>query len=148
MTKPNKTARARTMLKKHPNMPVKELAALVGCTVATVYKMRSTAKKDKAAALHSAVVHGYEFLEDDDMLSPPAVISEPTANQVQVGGDHYRSTIQPWDVIRAWDLGFFSGNVVKYMARYPLKGGVEDLQKARHYLDKLIEIETEEGARE
>ena len=146
MTKPNKTARARTMAKKHPNMPVKELAALVGCTVATIYKMRATAKKNKAAALHVALTNDYEILEDD-MLSPPAVIHKPTANQVQVGGEHYRSTIQPWDVIRAWDLGFFGGNVVKYMARYPLKGGVEDLQKARHYLDKLIELETEEAAK-
>ena len=54
---------------------------------------------------------------------------------------HYRNkTIQPWDAIHAWDLGFFSGNVVKYVARHREKNGVQDLKKARHYLDKLIEL--------
>lgn len=37
--------------------------------------------------------------------------------------------------------GYLAGNVVKYIARYRDKNGVEDLKKARHYLDKLIEIE-------
>jgi hypothetical protein len=37
--------------------------------------------------------------------------------------------------------GFMQGNVIKYVARYVEKGGVEDLRKARHYLDKLIELE-------
>lgn len=63
------------------------------------------------------------------------------ANEVQVGGEHYKSKdIQPWDAIHAWGLGFFSGNVVKYVARHHEKNGVEDLKKARHYLDKLIEL--------
>ena len=63
------------------------------------------------------------------------------ANAVQVGGEHYKTKdIQPWDAIHAWGLGFFSGNVVKYVARHREKNGVEDLKKARHYLDKLIEI--------
>jgi hypothetical protein len=63
------------------------------------------------------------------------------ANALQVGGEHYKSKdIQPWDAIHAWGLGFFSGNVVKYVARHREKNGVEDLKKARHYLDKLIEI--------
>jgi hypothetical protein len=62
------------------------------------------------------------------------------ANAVQIGGTHYRTlTPQPWDVIAAWNLSFLAGNVVKYVARAPAKGGIEDLQKARHYLDKLIE---------
>lgn len=69
-----------------------------------------------------------------------AVVSNTGANQRQVAGDHYRRLDpQPWDVITAWGLGFLAGNVVKYVARAPAKGGVEDLQKARHYLDKLIE---------
>lgn len=62
----------------------------------------------------------------------------------QVGGDHYtRLSIQPWDAMRAWMTpeefrGYLRGNVVKYLARD--KGAtVEDLRKARHYLDRLIE---------
>ena len=57
----------------------------------------------------------------------------------QVGGSHYLKAIQPWDIIRAWALGFHRGNIVKYVLRAPLKNGREDLEKARHYLDYLIE---------
>lgn len=66
------------------------------------------------------------------------------ANTIQIGGGHYqRLTPQPWDVITAWGLDFLAGNVVKYIARFKEKGGLEDLMKARHYLDKLIEVEKE-----
>ena len=41
--------------------------------------------------------------------------------------------------------GFLQGNVIKYLCRYRDKNGVEDLRKARHYLDKLIEVECEQG---
>lgn len=62
-------------------------------------------------------------------------------NQRQVGGDHYtRHAIQPWDIIREYGLDFFEGNVIKYVLRH--KGDrAEDLKKARHYLDYLIERE-------
>ena len=63
------------------------------------------------------------------------------ANERQVGGDHYRrQAIQPWDYIVANGLGFLEGNIVKYVSRYKAKGGIDDLHKARHYLDKLIEV--------
>ena len=66
---------------------------------------------------------------------------DKTANSVQVGGDHYKKKVlQPWDVIITWKMGFLDGNALKYLARFSDKGGVEDLKKARHYLDKLIEI--------
>jgi hypothetical protein len=57
----------------------------------------------------------------------------------QVGGRHYFNAIQPWDIIRAWDLNYWEGNIVKYALRHKGKGKVEDLEKARHYLDYLIE---------
>ena len=67
-----------------------------------------------------------------------------SANTWQVGGDHYKSRqIQPWDFIVANNLGFLDGNVVKYVTRFRNKGGIEDLKKARHYLDKLIEVESQ-----
>ena len=63
------------------------------------------------------------------------------ANQNQVGGTHYKSkAIQPWDYIAANELGYFEGNIVKYVSRWKDKGGLDDLRKARHYLDKLIEL--------
>ena len=63
------------------------------------------------------------------------------ANEEQVGGRHYiEKQIQPWDYIIANKLGYLEGNIVKYVSRYKEKGGVEDLIKASHYLEKLIEV--------
>ena len=65
---------------------------------------------------------------------------QQNANAVQVGGDHFKSkAIQPWDYIIANELGYLEGNVVKYVSRWKEKGGVDDLRKAQHYLQKLIE---------
>tara|TARA_R110000803_G_scaffold8348_5_gene26810 strand:+ start:106 stop:333 length:228 start_codon:yes stop_codon:yes gene_type:complete len=65
-----------------------------------------------------------------------------SANTLQVAGNHYKEkAIQPWDYIATNGLGYFEGNVVKYVSRWRDKGGIEDLRKARHYLDKLIELE-------
>ena len=65
------------------------------------------------------------------------------ANEIQVGGGHYKQfEYETWDVIADWGLGYFDGNAVKYLSRWRHKGGVEDLRKARHYIDKLIELET------
>ena len=63
------------------------------------------------------------------------------ANAKQVGGAHYAvKAIQPWDYIIANDLGYLEGNIVKYVSRWKDKGGIEDLKKAQHYLQKLIEV--------
>jgi hypothetical protein len=64
------------------------------------------------------------------------------ANAKQVSGKHYKEKIiQPWDYIYANNLGYFEGNCVKYVSRWRDKGGIADLQKAIHYLEKLIELE-------
>ena len=64
------------------------------------------------------------------------------ANARQEGGTHYKQlTIQPWDYIVSNNLGYLEGNVVKNVTRWQTKGnGVQDLLKARHYLDKLLEV--------
>lgn len=60
----------------------------------------------------------------------------------QVGGDHYtKMKIQPIEYIIKNKLGYIVGNIVKYVSRYKEKGGIEDLRKAKHYIDMLIEIE-------
>ena len=72
-------------------------------------------------------------------------IGETSAFESQVGGNHYKDlSIQPLEFIVANDLDFCQGNVVKYVVRYKLKGGLEDLRKARHYLDLLIELKEKE----
>ena len=63
------------------------------------------------------------------------------ANANQVGGDHYKNkAIQPWDYIASNNLGYLEGCIVKYVSRYKEKGGMQDLEKAAHYLQKLIEV--------
>ena len=58
----------------------------------------------------------------------------------QVGGDHYaKYPIQPLQYIIRNNLPFAEGCVIKYVTRWKDKGGVEDLKKARHYLDMMIE---------
>lgn len=65
-----------------------------------------------------------------------------SANDNQVGGFHYKSQqIQAWDYIISNNLGFLEGNIIKYISRWKNKDGIKDLLKARHYIDKLIEIE-------
>ena len=59
-------------------------------------------------------------------------------NAKQIGGTHYEGTIEPIDYIEANGLGFSEANVIKYVTRYKKKNGVEDLRKARWYLDRLI----------
>ncbi len=57
----------------------------------------------------------------------------------QVGGSHYKRAIQPWDIISEWEMNFWEGNIQKYLLRHKHKNRREDLEKARHYLDYLIE---------
>ena len=64
------------------------------------------------------------------------------ATETQIGGDHYRNMrIQPVEYILSNELPFVEGCVVKYVSRWRDKGGVDDLRKARHFLDLLIEYE-------
>jgi hypothetical protein len=56
---------------------------------------------------------------------------------------HYQTAIQPWDAMSAWMPpeqleGFYRGNIIKYVSRYDKKGGLDDLRKARQYLDRLM----------
>ena len=60
--------------------------------------------------------------------------------KTQVGGSHYKDmAIQPIEFILANELGFCEGNVIKYICRYGAKGGTEDLKKAKHYIQLLLE---------
>jgi len=64
-----------------------------------------------------------------------------SANNKQIQGSHYQTNIQPWDAIVDWELGFLDGCAVKYLSRWRKKGGVDDLRKAIHFIEKLIEVE-------
>lgn len=66
-----------------------------------------------------------------------------SAKSRQVAGTHYQSMIiQPAEFIHKNGIGFLAGNVIKYVCRYKQKGGVQDLEKAKHYVELLIEAES------
>lgn len=69
----------------------------------------------------------------------------------QIGGKHYKAfKIQPVEFIHINGLGYIVGNIIKYVCRYQLKhsSGIEDLRKARHYIDMLIEMELKNEAQD
>jgi len=58
----------------------------------------------------------------------------------QVGGNHYQTMkIQPAEFINKNEMKFAEGNAIKYICRHVNKGGLQDLQKAKHYIDMIIE---------
>lgn len=62
--------------------------------------------------------------------------------ETQIGGNHYKDmNIQPLEFIMANKLPYCEANIIKYVCRYKSKNGLQDLLKARHYLDILIEHE-------
>jgi hypothetical protein len=64
------------------------------------------------------------------------------STDIQIGGKHYKEmVIQPIDFITSNDLSFIEGNIIKYICRHRSKGGLDDLKKAKHYIDILMEIE-------
>ena len=64
------------------------------------------------------------------------------ASDRQEGGSHYKTfTIQPVEFIHKNGIPFIEGNIIKYVLRHKQKNGLEDLKKAKHYIDLLIEHE-------
>lgn len=69
-------------------------------------------------------------------------VAPPSAMDVQVGGDHYKKLkIQPMEYSMANGLDACQHTIVKYVTRFRDKGGIADLEKARHCIDMLIEFE-------
>ena len=73
---------------------------------------------------------------------------ESQANKVQYGGTHYKrfQGAEPWDIISQWGLGYLDGTALKYIARWRHKNGTEDIRKAIHFLEKLLEVEAARSA--
>jgi hypothetical protein len=112
MNRETKRNRLIALIENNPEMPAREIAKKAKVSIATVYKLRKSPKQDSVPA-----------------------------NEIQEGGRHYKQmAIQTWDYIIANGIGYMEGNVIKYVSRWKDKGGIEDLKKARHYLDKLIEV--------
>ena len=69
-----------------------------------------------------------------------------SALDTQIQGSHYKGfAIQPVVFIHANNVPFIEGNCIKYLMRWREKGGIKDLEKVKHYVDLLIELETRAG---
>lgn len=89
-------------------------------------------------------ITGFTYSWTDLEAMWPAIPNDYVpASERQVGGNHYRKhAIQPWDVWDEYDLDRYTANAVKYILRAGDKGPrVEDLEKAKHYIEKAIERE-------
>jgi hypothetical protein len=141
-----KSSKVIQYIKKNPNAKAKEIAQAVGVPINSVYqiaykvrkqmregmaKVRMTALSPKLAASKAAegmkVIATYtsnKSIKSDMVNHPP----------------HYKAGgIETIDFIEAKNLGYNLGNVVKYVSRADLKGNkLEDLQKAKWYLDRAI----------
>lgn len=83
----------------------------------------------------------------DCLATPSRIYFEPRETTMQlnvldkqIGGNHYLeagSNMQPWDIARAWRLGAWRHGVLKYILRAPAKNGVQDIEKAIHYLEYI-----------
>jgi hypothetical protein len=70
------------------------------------------------------------------------------ANSKQIGGDHYKGRpIEPWDFIEEHDIPFLEGCAIKYLTRWPDKGGLADLDKATHFMEKVLEVKIQNPLR-
>lgn len=111
-------------------------------------RISSRAPSKKAKKPYCRVLK-VERLFTDDLESPPIVDTEPeaeprNANDRQVGGEHYKGRqIEPWDYNIANGLPFMEGTIVKYITRWQQCGGLQDLRKVQHYVEKMIEVEKE-----
>jgi hypothetical protein len=72
----------------------------------------------------------------------PGNVPSGKASETQIGGDHYaKLAIQPFEYITANSIPYAEGCAIKYLTRWRDKGGIEDLRKASHFIDMLIERE-------
>ena len=62
-----------------------------------------------------------------------------SVNEIQIGGDHYKSTYQHWDLVVDTGMPYLIGCTTKYVARWRKKNGKQDLEKANHYISKAKE---------
>lgn len=123
--------KAVAYIKAHPAVSASYIAKKYNVSSSYAYKLK-------------AIATGKE----DWFLPAPVPAPEPapqTALDVQVGGDHYKKLkIQPIEFIHANGIPFIEGNIIKYITRWREKNGVRDLEKVKHYVDLLIELENKQ----
>ena len=82
----------------------------------------------------------YKKLKEKGIVNNKVKLGELSSLLTQVGGDHYKKMlIQPAEFINKNKLLFAEGNAIKYICRHSSKGGIQDIDKAIHYLEMVKE---------
>lgn len=83
------------------------------------------------------------FVNQQQSFEQRGIFAGGSALKKQVDGGHYKDLkIQPLEYIHANNIPFAEGCVIKYVSRWRSKGGIKDLEKAKHFLELLIELES------
>ncbi len=129
----SKSQKVREHFMKNPLATPKEVGAKFKVAMPIVYKIR----KEMMPVVQE---------QNAIAMTQPEFKPSTRADDLQVGGDHYKNMgVQPWKAMESWMTpeqfaGFLRGNAIKYLARCDAKGGIDDIKKAKHYIDKLIEV--------
>ena len=119
---------------KNPLATPKEVGAKFKVAMPIVYKIRKEVMPVVQEENAKVIIQTKPF------------VPSTKADDLQVGGDHYKNMgVQPWKAMESWMTpeqfaGFLRGNAIKYLARCDAKGGIDDVKKAKHYIEKLIEV--------
>ncbi len=122
----------------------------------TAKKRTKAAPKEDVNKAYAALQTEYNRVMDvnrrcahENAVLRSKIFEKKSANQNQVGGNHYtKQRIQTWDFVTENNIPFLEGMVIKYVSRWREKGGVKDLEKAKHTVEKLIENETKDRTEE
>lgn len=141
----SKTQKVREYFRKHPLATPKEVGAKFKVAMPMVYKIRKEEHADFIERSNAPIVN--------PQITDAVTQFKPSnkADDLQIGGDHYKNMgVQPWKAMESWMTpeqfaGFLRGNAIKYLARCDAKGGLDDIKKARHYIDKLVEVRGEDA---
>ena len=139
-TKPTKASMIREYITKHPDAKAKEIAAALGLSNVYVHQVMYTDKKIKAGG--PVKEPKVDKPTEDWATLATFTLGKPAADLVNHPPHYKHGGVETIDFIEAKGLGYHLGNVVKYISRAGLKGtntGLEDLKKARWYLDRAIE---------
>jgi len=138
-------------MKKTKSMKVAEYFLANPSAVPKVVGAKFKMHMPQVYGIRKRVLSGSMLGRINDQITDAVTQSKPfvpsnKADDLQVGGDHYKNMgVQPWKAMESWMTPeefrcFLKGNSIKYLARCNSKGGVEDVKKARHYIDKLVEV--------
>jgi hypothetical protein len=141
--------KATNYLLKHPGASVNNLAQRIGVSYSYAHKLKQ--KVTEALATNPLTPEQHAVMDKLITLSQTEGHWQVTGNvatpmEIQIAGNHYKGKkIQPVEYIHANNLNFLEGCIVKRITRWRDKDGFQDLEKIKHEVDLLIEMEKKYG---